>query len=114
VTEQQSQDPRFVIPAGPGTRLEQLLASYEPVKAAYEEAKARLDALTDALKAEMSAAAPEGSTDMVLDGGPALPRVRVSWKQPYRFDVKRFRTDYPQIYVKYETRGGHWELRLEK
>jgi hypothetical protein len=103
--------PPALIAAPPGSRLEQLLASYESLKAAAEEAKARYEALTDAIKAELAAAAPAGTQEMLLTGPPGLPRLRMSWKSPFRFDVKRFRTEHPKLYVRYETRGGHFELR---
>lgn len=100
-----------LVAAPPGSRLEQLLASYESAKAAAEEAKARFEAITDAVKAELAAAAPPGTTEMLLAGPPGLPRLRMSWKRPYRFDTKRFREEHPKMYVRYEVRGGHWELR---
>jgi hypothetical protein len=103
-----------VLTTSPGSRLEQLLASYENVKAAAEEAKSRQDALTDALKAEMTGAVPEGTQEIILSGPPGLPALRMTWKQPYRFDVKRFRDEHPALYVRYETRGGHWDLRQAK
>ena len=122
VTESQPQAsyaaaPEVPVPAAvtlqsvPGSRLEQLLASYESVKAAYEEAQARMNALTDALKAEMSASAPQGTQEILLTGPPGLPQLRMRWQSPYRFDVKRFRNENPALYVQYETRGGHWEIR---
>ena len=109
---QQPPPPVIVLIAYPGSRLAELQASYDSVKAQYEEAKSRFDALTAALKEEMSAAVPPGATDVALDAPPGLPRLRLSWKSPYRFDAKRFRAERPDIYVRYEIRGGHWELRV--
>lgn len=103
---------QYQLTAVPGSRLEELLAGYESAKAAAEDAKSRLDALTAALKNEMAAAAPAGSTDVTL-GAPGLPRLRLSWKAPWRFDSKRFKADHPELYVRYEVRGGHWDLRLD-
>lgn len=96
-----------------GTRLEELLAGYESAKAAFEDAKSRLDALTAALRNEMTASAPKGTATVVLSGAPGLPRLRLSWKAPWRFDSKRFKADHPELYVRYEVRGGHWELRAD-
>jgi hypothetical protein len=112
VSEDREAVPPVLVLAAPGSRLEQLLASYESARAQADEAKARLEALTDALKAEISAAAPHGTQEMTLDGGPGLPRMRMTWKAPYRFDVKRFRAEQPGMYVRYEVKGGHWELRV--
>jgi hypothetical protein len=103
-----------VIAASPGSRLEQLLASYESAKAAADEAKTRFEGLAEAIKAELAAQVPAGAGDILLSGPPSMPRLRMSWKSPYRFDVKRFRAENPVMYVRYETRGGHWELRQEK
>ena len=97
----------------PGSRLEELHAGYEPAKAAFEDAKARYEALTSALKNEIAAVAPPGSSDVVLNGPSGLPRLRMKWLAPYRFDVKRFRAEHPALYVRYEVQGGHYELRQE-
>lgn len=96
-----------------GSRTEELLAGYESAKAAFEDAKARFEAVTAALKNEMASATPEGTATVVLSGAPGLPRLRLSWKAPYRFDVRKFRAENPALYVRYETRGGHWELRAD-
>jgi hypothetical protein len=106
-----SAQPPVQLTAVPGSRLEELHASYDIVKAQYEDAKARYDALTAALKNEMAATAPAGSTDITLTGAPGLPRLRLRWLRPYRFDSKRFKADNPYLYVQYEKRGGHYDLR---
>lgn len=97
----------------PGSRLEELQASYDSSKAQFEEARARFEAVTGALKSEMAAAAPQGSTDVILASAPGLPGLRLKWLTPWRFDVKRFRAENPVLYVQYEKRGGHWEMRAE-
>ncbi len=97
--------------ARPGSRLEELQASYDSAKAAKEDAVARFDALTTAIKVEMAAAAPPGTTDITLDSASGLPRLRLKWLMPYRFDSKRFKAEHPDIYVRYEVRGGNWTLR---
>ncbi len=112
MTENYVLPPPVQLTASPGTRLEELLAAYETAKAAKEEAVARFDAITDALKAEMATAAPQGSTDITLSGqSPGLPRLHLMWTRPYRFETKRFRADHPGLYVRYEVRGGQWGLR---
>lgn len=99
--------------AQPGTRLDQLLASYETLKAEAAEAVSRYEALTDAIKAELAASAPAGTEAMILAGSPGLPQLRMTWKRPWRFDAKRFRAEHPRLYVRYEVRGGHWDLRQD-
>ena len=102
-----------VLIASPGSRLEELQASFESAKAQFEDAKARFEAVTGALKNELAAAAPQGSTDVLLAAAPGLPQLRMKWLTPYRFDVKRFRAEHPALYVRYEKQGGHFELRME-
>lgn len=97
--------------APPGSREEELLARYESAKAAKEDAVARFEAVSAALKNEMAVAAPPGATDIVLAGAPGLPRLRMRWLTPWRFDSKRFKAERPEDYVRYEVRGGHWHLQ---
>ncbi len=94
-----------------GSRLEALQASYDSARAALEDAKALYESLTTALKNEMAAAAPPGSTDITLTAASGLTPLRLRWKTPWRFDVKRFRAERPELYVLYEVQGGNWELR---
>ena len=114
-SQREEKAPPVVVPvlAHPGTRLEQLLASYESLKAARDEASDRFDALTDAIKAELTATVPKGTEAISLGGSPALPRLRMTWTRPWRFDSKRFRAEHPRLYVQYERQGGHWDLRVE-
>ncbi len=99
--------------APPGSRLEELLASYDSARAAAEEAAARFKGVTDGIKAELAAGAP-GVTRVTLAGGPGLPRLRMAWVPRWDFHVKDFRADHPLLYVKYGEQGGRWELRAEK
>ena len=109
---EQTADP-VVLLATPGGRLEALQASYESAKAAAQEAKDRFEAITTALKTELAAAAP-GRTEVHLAAAPGLTPLKLTWKQPYRFDVKRFRAERPEEYVRYEVKSqGFWELRSE-
>jgi hypothetical protein len=107
----QHEDPSVSVTAQPGSRLEQLLAVYDDEKAAAAEAAERFKAVTDALKAEMAAAVPPGTEDMTLIGAAHLPRLRLSWRRPWRFDSDKFREENPYLFVKYSKQGGHWELR---
>lgn len=112
--QEQPKPPSFTVTAQPGSRLEELLASYEPAKAAAEEAAERFRAVTDAIKAETAAACPDGTTRASLAGAPGLPRLKMTWLTPWRFDSKRFREEQPAMYVKYEKQGGFWEIRQVK
>lgn len=102
--------PPLLIRPDPGTRLEALLSQYGPLKAAAEEAKARYDAVTDAIKAELSGS-HQGVRDFTVPGSPAWPDLRLTWRSPWHFDVKRFKHDHPVIYATYAEQKGRWELR---
>jgi len=110
VTEQ-PKEPPFQVSAQPGSRLEELLASYESAKAAAEEAASRFEAIKDAIKAETTAACPEGTTRASITGTPGLPKLKLAWMTPYRFDSKRFKEEQPEMYVRYEKKIGFWEIR---
>ena len=97
--------------AQPGSRLEELLAAYGPAKAAAADAKARLEAVTSALKAELTAAAGPDARAIALSGGPGLGRLRLAWVPRWEFRVKDFKADHPVLYVQYGHQGGRWELR---
>lgn len=101
---------RLVVAAPAGSRLEELLATYESAKAAAADAESRYKAVTDAIKAELSSANP-GVAEMTLAGQPGLPRLSMTWVRPWRLDTKRFKEDHPHLYVQYATQSGHWDLR---
>lgn len=96
-----------------GTRLEQLHAAYADAKAAADDTAARLKAIVDAIKVELTNAAPEGTPAVELrgTGGPAL---RVTWTTSWRFDSKRLKADNPELYVRYAKQSGTWVLKAVK
>jgi hypothetical protein len=110
-TPKPQEPPAFPVTAQPGSRLEELLAMYESAKAEAAEAKSRFDGITSGLKAEIAAACPDGTTRASLTGAPGLPRLRMTWLTPWRFDSKTFKEEQPYLYVKYSKQGGHWDLR---
>lgn len=93
-----------------GSRLEQLAALYPVLKAEVDAAKEKLDAVTEAIKIELQNAAPgELKVDLVADG---LDRpLRLSWREQWRVDTKKLKTEMPEVYVKYVKRSSYWELR---
>jgi hypothetical protein len=99
-----------VVAAGPGSRLEALLAEYERLKPLVDAARARLKAITDAVKVEGTAAAPDASrvdiTSPVLST-PLRLQARTSW----RMDTKRMKAEDPLLYVRYAYQSTAWELR---
>ncbi len=111
MTEQTTTTPLPVtITPAPGSRLEQLLASYEPLKLAAEEAAARFEAVTTGIKAELTSAYPD-TASITVPSSPGWPSLRLAWRTQWRFDVKAFKLENPLMYVTYSEQKGHWELR---
>jgi hypothetical protein len=103
---------RLVVTAPEGSRLAQLQASYDALKAAVTEAKERYETLTEAIKAELATAHP-GVPGITLAGGPGMPVLQLTWVESWRFDSKRFKEDDPLTYVRYAKKSEHWELRAQ-
>lgn len=96
-----------------GSRLEQLHEAYGPAKAAVADAEAKLKAITDAIKLELTQAAPDGAEKIELVGENGVP-LQLSWVLTWRFDSKKFKADDPQTYVRYAKQSGSWTLRPVK
>jgi hypothetical protein len=108
----EERQPRLLVTAEPGSRREELLASYESAKAAAEEAASRFKTITDALKADLSGAYP-GVEGMTLSGAPGLPRLSMSWRKSWRVDTRRLKEEQPLLYVQYAVQSGTWDLRAQ-
>lgn len=96
----------------PGSRLEQLHAEYVEAKAAAAEAESRAKAATEALKLELTEAAP-GAAKVELAGS-AGPRLSLGYVETWRFDSTKFKKDNPVTYVQYAKKSGSWVLRQAK
>lgn len=101
--------PNVIVPDAE-SRLAQLHAQYADAKATADAASERLKQITDGIKAELAALAPEGSTRVDLAGthGPAL---RLAYAERVTFDSRKLKTDNPELYVRYAKFGGAWSLR---
>lgn len=102
-------EPHAVV-AEQGTRLEQLHAAYADAKAAADEAAARLKAITDALKVELTAAAGPEARRIELTSGPG-PALRLTYTESWRLDSKRLKAEHPETWVAYAKKGGSWTLK---
>lgn len=110
-TEQTTTEPPVEhVVAGPGTRLEQLQASYADAKAAADEAAERLKGITDGIKAELAAAMPEGAQKVELVGGVG-PAMRLTYAESWRVDARKLKAEDPETYVRYAKKTGSWTLR---
>lgn len=102
--------PRTPVTVADGSRLAELMARYDGLKAAAEEATARFKDLTDAIKAEAAAGHP-GASAMTLAGGPGLPALSLTWVQRWSIDSRALKEAEPLTYVRYARQSGRWELR---
>lgn len=109
---EQPKPPPLPVTPVPGSRLEQLVASYETLKARRDEAAAAFDDCAAAIKAEVRAAFP-AEVAFAIAGSPHWPALRLTWSRPWRLDSKRMRREDPQLYVRYAVRRpeGQWDLR---
>lgn len=98
------------INAAPGGRLEQLAEEYATAKPAADEAKARLDMITDAIKAELTTAAPGANKVDFNAPGLAAP-LRMQARTTWRLDSPRLKADMPELYVRYAKQTSYWDLR---
>jgi hypothetical protein len=96
--------------AVPGSRLEDLLATYAPLKPQADELADRLKSVTDAIKAELTAAAPDALKIDVAHEALAAP-LRLSYVESWTLDTKRLKAEQPALYVTYARKGGKWVLK---
>lgn len=94
----------------PGSRLDDLLAMYDQLKAAAEEAEARFDTVKNAIKFELGALG--GGAPQVDVAHSALTQpLRLSYVESWRLDAKRMKAEAPETYVRYAAKSGSWQLR---
>lgn len=97
----------------PGGRLSDLLAAYAALKPQVDELTGRLDAIKDAIKAELTSSAPDARSVEVRHPALASP-LRLSYVESWRIDTKALKADAPETYVRYAVKSGRWELRAVK
>lgn len=103
-------DPALIqIPADRSERLAQLHAQYADAKAEADAAAKRLKDITDALKAEMTQAAP-GAPRLELVGGHG-PALRLTYVESWRIDSTKLKAENPETYVRYAKKSGSWTLK---
>lgn len=94
----------------PGTRLADLLAMYDHLKAQADEAGQRFDTVKNAIKAELAAAAP-GAPQVDVAHSALTQPLRLSYVESWRLDAKRMKAEAPETYVRYAAKSGSWQLR---
>lgn len=100
------------VPATANERLSQLHAAYAAAKAESDEAAARLKVVTDGIKSELQALAPD-EQKLALSGndGPTLTLV---YSETWRFDSTRFKKEQAEEYVRFAKKSGSWTLKAVK
>jgi hypothetical protein len=94
----------------PGSRLEDLLATYAHLKPQADELAERLDLVKAGIRAELQAQAPNALKIEVAHE--ALPQaLRLSYIESWSLDTKKLKAEDPALYVRYARKGGRWELR---
>lgn len=101
--------PPYAVVAQPGTRLAQLHELYAGAKAKADAAAEELKAVTDGIKAELAASAPEGSTKVDLLGEGRTP-LRLDYRESWRIDSRKLKATEPETYVRYARKSGAWYL----
>lgn len=102
--------PASNVSVAPGSRLEDLLATYARLKPEADEAAARLKTITDAIKVELTAAAPGAQRIDVAHG--VLPQpLRLAYVERWNLDTQRLKAEAPETYVRFARKGGSWVLR---
>jgi chromosome condensin MukBEF ATPase and DNA-binding subunit MukB len=96
--------------ADPDTRLEQLLAQYDMAKAESKKADEALKAITDGIKQELAAAAPD-AVDIRVDSPDLAQPLRLLAIESWRVDATRLKTEAPETYVRYAKKSTAWQLR---
>jgi hypothetical protein len=92
------------------SRLEQLAAQYDQAKAEAAKATEALTAITNAIKLELTNAAP-GANDIRLDSPELAQPLRLFAVSSWRVDAKKLKAEAPEIYVRYATKSTAWQLR---
>lgn len=113
-TPQPVEQPPLVVnvaTAGPDDRLAALYAAYPGAKAKKEAAEAELKAITDGIKAELTAKSPDlAQTPKFELRGPGGTPLALRWQITERFDTSRFKKEQPGVYDSYKKPGGSWVL----
>lgn len=108
-----SPTPPVVIPE-PDSKLEQLTAEWWALKPYVEELQERLTGLSKAIKQETAAAAPPGSTEVVLRS-PYLPTpYRLHQVETWRLDTAKLKAADPATYARYAKKSASWRLDAVK
>jgi hypothetical protein len=89
-------------------RLAQLHAQYLETKAQADEWAARAKGLSDAIKSELTQAAPDAlKVELVTEGHRPL---RLTYRESWRLNTSKLKAEDPQTYVAYAVKSSSWTL----
>lgn len=109
MSETRTRPPSVQVTPAHNSQLEQHHAEYLRLKEAADAANAALKACTDAIKAELTAAAPEqGRVDLSSPYGPPL---YLTWVSRTTLDSKRIKAERPDLFEAFSVTGGSWQLK---
>jgi hypothetical protein len=109
VTTTQPATPMPTVTPETDSRLDFLCAEYEAARAKAEEAKARLEELTDGIKTELAKAAP--GHEKVLLASPYLnSMLKLELRSRWTVDTKALKRHDPVAYVTYAQQASSWYL----
>lgn len=91
------------------TRLDQLAAEYAALKPLTDEYAARLKAITDGIKAELTALHPDQS-EILLIGSTVDTPLRLEAITNWRLDSTKLKSDNPNLWVRYAKQSTSWRL----
>lgn len=111
---EQPTPPPAVVPVTPAadSKLEQLHAVYAQRKAEADAATKALKEVTDGIKAELTAAAPD--QPKVALSSAYGPPLQLTWVESWRVDATKLKAERPDIYVLFAKQSGTWQLKPAK
>lgn len=102
-----------VVRAVANTKLDDLLYQYAELKPKVDAFTEALKSITDSIKAEAIAAAPDGRTAVEIIAAPGFHDVhlRLSYVESWRLDSKKLKAEQTETWVRYARKCGSWTLK---
>jgi hypothetical protein len=102
----------FRIDPAPGSPLDVLMDRHSAAKARKKEAAEEFDAIDAEVKALTTVVVPEGTERITIGGSQSgRPAMLLLWKREQRFNTRRFKQAYADLYESFRDWAGHWEMR---
>lgn len=95
----------------PDSNLGRLCAAYKLVKPRADDAAKQLEQIVDAIKVELTNAAP-GETSVMCTADVLDRPLRMQYRENWYLDAKRMRTEDPVLYVRWAKKRCVWALGM--